>query len=452
MKKVFFPYGIQTEVMTKDIILEPSETRSISETLDRSLPLLWNAIQRAGTDSPFWNSRFCQQGIEPSDICGLDKFTSIPLLDKADVLKDQIENAPFGTLNTIPQEKLIRIHRTSGTTSEPLLVYLTPEDLSNVIKAGRLAFLCAGIEPSDVVIHCLNYCMWAGGVTDHQCLEAAGATVIPFGVGNSSFLLNMILRTQPTALSCTPSYLTRLKQLLNDDFGLLPTDLKLKSAFLGGEGGLQDITFRKAIEDEWGIRAIDANYGLSEILSIIASECIERDGLHFHAHEILFPELIDEKGRSINISKGAIGELVLSNLVRQAQPLFRYRTHDLVEIISDDLCTCGRQGFRFKVIDRTDDMVIVKGVNFFPNVLQGYFSDRRWFTGEYRVYVPKPPIHELRVDVERASNPNRVDWTSLANDLIFQIAELHSIKISIRFVDYGSIPKTVDKTKRLIRE
>src|SRR6185436_17319959 len=123
----------------------------------------------------------------------------------------------------------------------------------------------------------------SGGVTDHQCLEAAGATVIPFGVGNSRFLVQMILRIRPTALSCTPTYLARLRELLEAEFGLKPTDLKLEKAFCGGEGGLQDAGLRKSIEDDWGIRAIDANYGLSDVLSIIASECDTRDGLHFHA-------------------------------------------------------------------------------------------------------------------------------------------------------------------------
>jgi len=441
--------------MLAGTVLEPCETRSLQETLERSLPLLREAVERACTASPFWRARLAGTGAKAGDIAGdirtWQDFQSFTLLDKKDILGDQLAEGPFGTLLAVAPDRLSRIHRTSGTTAVPLLVLLTRNDVASVVAVGGRAFRCAGAQPGDVVIHCLNYCMWSGGVSDHEALEVAGATVIPFGVGNSRYLIETILRLRPTALSCTPSYLARLRQLLADEFDLQPRDLKLKKVFCGGEAGLQDPAFRKSVEEVWGLRAIDANYGLSDVLSIVASECDARDGLHFHAHDVLLPELVDDAGRAIEFAKGASGELVLSNLVREAQPLFRYRSHDIVEVVDTAPCSCGRHGFRFRVIGRSDDMVTVKGVNFFPAVLQGLIAGYPQLTGEYRVTAAKPPVQELRVEFEKARGETG-DCSAVAEEIARAVSQRHAIKLRVSFCEYGSMPKSDNKTKRLVRE
>jgi phenylacetate-CoA ligase len=434
-----------------DSALEGCETRTLEETLEHSIPLLRNAVERADAASSFWTQRFANQGIKSGDIRTLHDFQPLALLDKKDILDDQLALGPFGTLLAVPPDQLRRIHRTSGTTATPLLVLLTGNDLTSVVSVGSRAFRCSGVEAADIVVHCLNYCMWSGGVSDHESLEAAGATVIPFGVGNSHFLLETILQVRPSALSCTPSYLARLYQLLTDEFKLQPRDLRLRKAFCGGEPGLQDPDFRKSVEDIWGIRAVDANYGLADVLSIMASECDARDGLHFHAHDELLPELVDDAGRPVEISKGATGELVLSNLIRDAQPLFRYRTHDIIEIVDTARCACGRRGFRFRVVGRSDDVVVVKGINFFPAVLQGLIAGYSQLTGEYRVYASKPPNQDLRVEFEKVRG-TVVDWTSVAEDIARRVLQQHSVKLRVSFCEYGAIPKSEHKTKRLIRD
>ena len=145
---------------------------------------------------------------------------------------------------------------------------LTQNDILNTVKAGQRAFKCAGMTAEDVVFHCLNYCMWSGGITDHQCMEKTGAAIVPFGIGNSTYLIQSILRLKPTGISCTPSYFLRLEELLWDQFKLEPKDLGIKKAFFGGESGLQDKKYRDSIEEKWKVKAIDANYGMSEVLSI----------------------------------------------------------------------------------------------------------------------------------------------------------------------------------------
>lgn len=432
-------------------VFEPCESSSIGEMLESSLPNLFRAFNRAADTSAFWQSRLAQHGADPRDIRSIEDFERLAPLDKKDVLDDQLEHGPYGTLLAVSPDRLCRIHRTSGTTAAPFLVLMTADDVRHTIEVGGRAFRCAGVDASDVVIHCLNYCMWSGGMTDHQCLETSGATVVPFGVGNSNFLVQTILRLRPTALSCTPSYLTRLRQVLADEFNMLPSELGLNKVLLGGEAGLQESDIRKAIEDTWDVRAVDANYGLSDVLSIVASECEARHGLHFHGQGVLFPELMDDDGHSIEIAPRAVGELVLSTLTREAQPLFRYRTRDVIQIVDTAACACGRGGFRFKVIGRSDNMVTVKGVNFFPEALQGLFSRWPQLSGEYRVHASKPPVHQLRVEVEKAARPGEVDWQSLAADIVRQVSVQHSVKVVVEFVPYGAMPKTDDKTQRLLR-
>jgi phenylacetate-CoA ligase len=304
--------------------------------------------------------------------------------------------------------------------------------------------------PEDIVIHCLNYSMWSGGVTDHQCLEKAGAAVIPFGVGNSKYLIETIKRTRPTAISCTPSYLTRLEELLRDDFNETPDSLGLKKALLGGEGGLQQPDYRASIESKWNLQAIDANYGLSDVLSIIGAECPARCGLHFHGQGIVMPELINSQSVSIPIKAGAEGELVLTCLLREGQPIFRYRTRDALRIIDTGTCQCGRSSFLFKVIGRTDDMIDVKGINFFPNALQGTL--RRFsevLSGEYRVVVPSVPFRALGLRVELAGIEAATE--ELRDRIVSMIRSEHSILVDLEFLPSGSFEKSENKTSRLIR-
>lgn len=434
------------------VVLDQSERLSLADMLDLSLVPLSQALIRAERSSGFWASRFACYGIDVSAQDVFQSFQRLPLLDKDTLLADQRENGPFGSLLAVPLNDVRRVHRTTGTTGIPLLVVATTSDIENAVRVGSRAFSCAGVEPGQVVVHCLNYCMWSGGVTDHQCLEAAGAAVIPFGVGNSRELVQTILNVRPTALSCTPSYLLRLKQLLVEEFGIEPASLGLKMALCGGEGGLQDVDVRRSIEETWDITAVDANYGLSEVLSIIASECPARDGLHFHAQLVLFPELVDADGAACDIVKGATGELVLSNLSREAQPLFRYRTKDVIRIIDTAICACGRQGFRFKVIGRADDMITVKGVNFDPGVLQGIVAGYIQLSGEYRLYVPRPPIQQLTLELEQARDPMAADYSDIGREISSYLSSAHSVRIDIRFVRYGSIPRTEGKTRRIIWE
>jgi len=380
-------------------------------------------------------------------------FQIIPFTGKKEVLEDQNNYPPFGSNICVKMDQIRRIHRTSGSTNKPVLILLTEKDIDTNVKVGAECFRTAGIKSGDLVMHCLNYNMWAGGYTDHQSLEAAGAAVIPFGVGNSKLLIDMMQLIKPAAIHCTPSYMARLEMLLKEEFHTEPQILGLKIGLFGGESGMQNPLFRKRIEDVWGLKAMNANYGMSDVLSIFGSECYMQDGLHFIGGDYLYPELIDSKtGNILPIEKDVTGELVLTNIEKETQPLIRYRTNDVIRIIGCDECECGRKDFRFEVIGRSDDMIVVKGLNVFVNSIDriiGEFLDV--LTDVYQVLINKvEPIDKMVLNVEIRSH-----MRSQKEKIIKNIEEAfkHRINITPEIValDEGSLPRTEEKAKKVLK-
>ncbi len=413
-------------------------------------PRLCHQLQHAIRHSPYWRDRFTDAGIREGDIGAGFELSSMPLTEKADLLRDQMEHPPYGRLPAVPLDQVRRVHRTSGTSARPFFTLLTEHDVETTTEAGARAFWCAGVRPDDVVVHCLNYCLWSGGVTDHLCLERTGATVIPYGVGGSRYLLELIRSIRPTALSCTPSYLERLAQLLRDELGVTPASLGLRKALLGGEGGVQSPAFRESIEREWGMQAVDANYGMSDVLSIFGSECPHRTGLHFHGQGLLLPELINPHTlRNVSLEGDATGELVLTHLVRDAQPLIRFRTRDLIRINGVGGCPCGRRGLRFTVLGRSDDMLVIKGVNVFPSAIKDIiarFADE--LTGAFRVLADgeEPRVRMmLKVEVRSSVPPSR--RSDLRRRLEEMIHQHLSVRADLRWVDQNSLERTEGKTQ-----
>ncbi len=323
------------------------------------------------------------------------KYSDIPLIRKQDLLQDQMENPPFGSNINIEREKIVRIHRTSGTSGKPLLLAMTRNDIAAVVNAGARAFGTAGMGPGDIVFNCMNYCMWMGGFTDHMSMEATGAAVVPYGVGRTENLIEILLDMDGPSLHSTPSYLNIISKTLKDKYNKKPLELGLKKGFFGGESGMQDKQFREKIEADWGMRAMNANYGMSEAMSIMGSECAECNGLHFTAEQYLYAELrkLDSECASAeDIKEGAIGELVVTNFEKEAQPLARYCTGDVIEIVSTGDCLCGEKSFRFRVIGRCDDMIVIKGINFYPESIRTIISSHKECSGNYIIQVPGTTI------------------------------------------------------------
>lgn len=285
------------------------------------------------------------------------------MTNKQDLLKLQEQVPPFG-IDSKYTRYIRRIHRTSGTTAKPLIVALNDIDIDAITTVGARCFRNAGVIDGMRIVHCLNYAGWIGGYTDHASLERAGACVLPWGVGNTEQLIQMILSLNIEAISCTPSYLGVLKKVLKEKFGLNPKQLGLKLGLFGGEAGLQNPSFRQKIEEEWGIDAIDANYGMADVMSIFASENrLTKDGLIFWGKDFLKAQLLIDN-HLVDIKKGLQGELVLSTLYNGGLICREdYRTGDVIEVLSDG------ENFRFQILGRADEMLVVRGINVYPSTI-----------------------------------------------------------------------------------
>jgi phenylacetate-CoA ligase len=328
------------------------------------------ALRKAYKNSKYWKKILEKSSYNKSNF----KFTNIPFLTKKDLLLDQKKNPPFGNILSVKKSEIVRVHKTSGTSADPLLIFLTKKDIEDTIQAGSKTFIKSGLSKDDRVIHCLNFNMWSGGITDYTSLERTGATCVPFGTGNTENLIELIKKLRVNAISCTPSYIFKIAEKCKE-IGTSFKSLGLKKGFFGGENLLQISNMREIIEKKFNIIAIDANYGVSEVLSIIAGEDNNRNGLIYNCQGILFAELINKNGKNIQIKKNAVGELVLTTIKKEAQPLFRYRTNDTIQIIdsfNDKIDNLKR--FRFKIIGRSDEMFNIKGINFFPESLTKIFQ------------------------------------------------------------------------------
>jgi phenylacetate-CoA ligase len=377
----------------------------------------------------------------------------LPVTEKDELRLSQEDSHPFGDYIACAPEKVVRVHRTSGTTGRPLQLANSRKDVDLIARIGGRSQFAAGLRPGDRVVHCLNYCLWTGGVTDHMTLEEAGACVVPFGVGNTKLLLNTIADLGVTAISCTPSYPALLEKLLRAD-GKDPRDLKLRLGLFGGEAGLDNVEFRQAMESVWGFRVRNANYGMSEIMSNFGSQCDDTNDLHFHGSDAVFAELLDAVGNSLPIREGTTGELVCTHIDKECQPLVRYKTRDVMTVTGTGSCACGRSTWRFRVTGRTDDMFNVRGVNVFPSVVQkGVFSRPDLASGQFRIVLEGAgPWDRIVVRAEATSTLALDAYENAARELEKAIRELTGASAEVTLLPPDSLSRTDGKTALIERK
>ena len=379
----------------------------------------------------------------------LDRLQDLPLTDKEEIKNSQLARPPFGDYVACDVTDIMRLHRTSGTTGRGMNLAYTRHDADLAARLGGRAMHAAGLRPGDRVVHCLNYCLWTGGVTDHMILEAAGATVIPFGIGNTRQLIDVILELRATAIHCTPSYPALIEKTLAEEGKLRPRDLGLRLGLFAGEAGLDNPAFRRQLEETWGFAARNANFGLSEVMSILGSQCDRTDDLHFHAGDAVFVELLDPAtSQRQTITEGHAGELVCTHLDKQCQPLIRYRTRDVVTVTGTGPCACGRTAWRFRITGRTDDMFNVRGVNVFPGAVRAIIVERQDLSsGHFRIHLRGPgPYDRIEASVEAAKGLPAEHWPEAAATLTEAIKRHIRAGAEIRMVAFDSLPRTAGKT------
>lgn len=399
-------------------------------------------------NSPFYQALW--QGLQPPE--RLADLPQLPLSDKAGLRLSQAAHPPFGDYLAAPMARVVRLHRTSGTTGQAMNLALSAEDARITQVVGGRSQRAAGLTPAHRVVHCLNYRMWMGGVSDHLTLEATGALVVPFGVGASELLVRTIREVGIDAISCTPSYPAVLERVIAEKFpGLRPADLGLKLGLFGGEAGLDDPAFRARFRETWGMEPRNANYGVSDVLSNFAAQCAEDSRLHFMAGDVLHPELVDpDSTNPLPLAPGQRGELVLTHLVRDCQPLVRFRTGDIIDIDATEPCSCGRTGFRFRVTGRVDDMVVVRGLNLFPTMVAAVVNGFAELSGEYRIELPGPPPYDvLPVRVELAEGVP--ETPALAERVAAALKRDLGASARVTLAPAGSFPRTEGKTPRVVR-
>ena len=399
-------------------------------------------------------SLYYQQHFSKISLSGnLEEIADLPFTDKEKLRQDQCEHPPFGSYIAASEDKIVRLHRTSGTTGTAMNLALTAQDAQLTAMVGGRAQRASGLGPAHRVVHCLNYQLWMGGYTDHATLESTGAMVIPYGVGGTRGLIKLILDLKINAISCTPSYPGVLEQVIRQDFpGLTPRDLGLRLGLFGGEAGLDDPGFRKRLQATWGFEVRNANYGVTDILCNFAGQSEQCKDLHFVALDVLYPELIDPvSGSSKPWKEGESGELVLTHLAKQAQPLIRFRTSDMIVLTGLGPAACGRTAPRFRVIGRCDDMVVVRGINVFPTMVAGVIHQIDSLNGEYRIVLCQAPPHDyLPLEVEQSHPGN--DSESLSRQIESNIKQFIGVNAKVIVLEPGALPRTEGKTQRVIRK
>lgn len=383
----------------------------------------------------------------------LDRLAALPFTDKQMLREDQAARPPFGGYLAADPKRITRMHRTSGTTGAAMNLALSRTDALMSAEIGGRAQAASGLGPGHRVVHCLNYQLWMGGYTDHAALEATGAMVIPYGVGHSRGLIDVIRELGVTAISCTPSYPAVLEQTIAREYPeLKPADLGLELGLFGGEPGLDDPAFRRRLEETWGFQARNANYGVTDVLCNFAGQSTVSSDLHLVALDVLYPELIDpDTLDAVPWREGESGELVLTHLAKECQPLVRFRTGDIITLTGTGRAQCGRTAPRFRVVGRSDDMIVVRGINVFPVMVASVLNGYSELSGGYRIRLAQPPPHDvLPVEAELAGAPD--DAAGLAGHIEAAIKRHIGVTARVRLLPADSLPRTEGKTRHVIRD
>lgn len=412
---------------------------------------LQNQLLRVSKCNDFYRHKWESAGISLERIRDQNDLDQLPFTEKSELASAQLNGVLIGTNQSVPLSEIVRIVGTGGTTGQPLRLAFTRKDIKTYSEQGARALWAMGCRPNDFVINCFNYSLYAGGTLDHSAFETLGAAILSYSVGQSGRLLKMMNSINyDICLYTTPSYAIQLAEKAIDA-GFSPRNLGIQKGFFSGEAGMQIPGYRKRIESLWDMSSADL-YGVAEV-GAQSAECQYQTGLHFFGHGLLLAELINPTtGNVLPKTEGAKGELVFTTLLYEACPLIRFRTHDYVQVYTDP-CPCGRSGFRFHILGRSDDMFVVKGVNIFPNSVHKFLlSMQPKITGEfYIVLTQSPPINYaplIRVEVGKEMPSS--NHPLIIKELEEKIQEQLGFRAIVELVPQGTIASE-HKTRRLYR-
>ena len=421
------------------------------ETLPREaieslqLKRLQQTVEKVYATVPFYRDTFNQLGIKPADIKSLADLQLLPFTLK----QDMRDSYPYG-LFAVPLEQIVRIHASSGTTGKPTVVGYTRRDIDNWTELMARSFVAAGTHKGDIIHNAYGYGLFTGGLGAHYGAERVGASVIPMSGGNTKKQLMIMQDFGSTVLTCTPSYSLYLAEVAAEE-GIDIRKLKLKVGILGAEPWSEKM--RQEIEAKLNIKAIDI-YGLSEILGPgVGIECIEaQNGLHIWEDHFI-PEIIDPDTGEV-LPDGEKGELVITTITKEGIPLIRYRTRDITRLIKEP-CICGRTHARIERLSgRSDDMLIIRGVNVFPSQIESVLFAVDGVEPHYQLIVERDgtlDTLEVQVEVNEQTFSDEIKvLQGLSNKIKKDIKDMLGVTCKVRLVEPKTITRSEGKAKRVI--
>ncbi|MDZ4171888.1 MAG: phenylacetate--CoA ligase [Methanobacteriaceae archaeon] len=423
---------------------QEAECMPLKEKEKLQLNLLKKVVERAYENVPYYKNLFDNLKLKPDDIKSLKDIEKLPFTAKSD-LRDAY---PFGMF-AVPEEEIIEVHTSSGTTGKPTVSGYTLKDLKIWGEVMGRALTMAGAGKKDKIQNCYGYGLFTGGLGVHYGTQTIGATVIPISAGNTQRQIEIMEDFKTSIITCTPSYALYLSEVLEkNDVDI--KNLNLKAGVFGAEMWTEEM--RKTIEERLNISALNI-YGLTEIIGPgVAQECEEKNGLHiFEDH--FYPEIIDPNTKK-TLGEGERGELVLTTLTRDGMPIIRFRTKDITALRKEK-CGCGRTIVRMeRITGRTDDMLKIRGVIVFPSQIERALLKIEGLEPQYQIIVTRPGhLDELEVQVEASSN--------LFSDEVKHVEEvkkkiesrIHNeigLRVNVTLVEPESLPRSEGKAIRVL--
>jgi phenylacetate-CoA ligase len=408
------------------------------------LKRLQETVTRAYHNVPHYRRVFHTLGLDPQDIQSLGDIARLPFSYK----KDLRDNYPYDMF-AVPLSEVVRIHSSSGTSGKPIVVGYTRKDLNTWSEIMARALMCAGVTRHDFIQNAYGYGLFTGGLGFHYGGEKLGASIIPISGGNTDRQIMIMKDYGSTVLACTPSYALYLAETL-EDMNISPEALKLRIGIFGAEPWSENM--RREIESRLKIKALDI-YGLSEIIGPgVAVECSEQNGLHVMEDHFMV-EIIDPDTGEV-LPEGSSGELVFTSLTKEALPIIRYRTGDISSITSEP-CACGRTLRRIgRIQGRTDDMLIIRGVNVFPSQIEHVLLQLGDIEPHYQLIVERiGQLDHLEVQVE-VSEAFLFDEVRILEELAYnirsRIESLLGLSVKVKLVEPKTLPRSEGKAKRVI--
>lgn len=395
-------------------------------------------------NTPFYRTKMQQMDITPDDIRSVDDIVKLPFTTKDDLR----ENYPYG-LFAVPMSEIVRIHASSGTTGLPTVVGYTRKDISMWSETMARCLAAFGTTKDDIFSVSYGYGLFTGGLGAHYGVENLGGTVIPMSTGNSQKQLQILRDFKATAITCTPSYLLYLADIIEKQ-GVKMEDLNLKTAILGAEPWTENM--RKEIESRLSINAYNI-YGLSEIMGPgVSYECEAKCGSHI-AEDHFLPEIIDPKTLQ-PLPHGEQGELVFTTITKEGIPLLRYRTKDLCSLIYEP-CECGRTNVRMtRIVGRSDDMLIIRGVNVFPSQIESVILEVEELEPHYMIIIDRvnnQDTFEIQVEVRPSFfSDNMASMIAIQKKISAKMHAMLGLNPTIKLAEPKSLERFVGKSVRVV--